>query len=179
MVEKIMENYVLLTLNTTVTSYDLWMCPSKPKLCNFLLNSSLMNFYLDFHFMCLYILFLWFQMLHVVNNNQQNKMHICVYVILLLWWLISLLWVFFTVLVVVIMLCMWGLRFLCFAKFPIIMVSWVFTSSWSSFHIPPWTLMFTMTLIVKHFMGKVGHYNSLVSLASLMNWSKELLYWML
>jgi len=31
--------------------------------------------------------------------------------------------------------------------------------------------MFIMTLIVKHFMGKVGHYNSLVSLV---NWSKEL-----
>ncbi len=34
--------------NATITQVS-----SKPKLCKFLLNSSIVNFYLDFHFMCL------------------------------------------------------------------------------------------------------------------------------
>jgi hypothetical protein len=52
-------------------------------------------------------MFLRFQISWVVNNNQQNKMHMCVFVILLLWWLVSLLWVYWIVLVVVVMLCIW------------------------------------------------------------------------
>ncbi len=58
---------------------------SKPKLCKFLLNSSFMNF-IWIPILCVYVIvFLRFQMLCVVNNNQQNKMHICVSMILLLW----------------------------------------------------------------------------------------------
>jgi hypothetical protein len=96
-----------LSFNVTIAQIS-----SKPKLCKFSLNFSFMNFYLDFHFMGL-CFFLWFKMLLVLNNNEQNKMPICVYMILLLWWLVSKFWVSLTIPIVDIMLCMWGLWFLC------------------------------------------------------------------
>jgi hypothetical protein len=92
---------------TPTLSFDVTIVQisSKPKLCKFSLNFSFMNFYLDFHFMCL-CFFLKFQMLLLLNNDEQNKMPICVYMILLLWWLVSKLWVSLTIPIVDIMFCM-------------------------------------------------------------------------
>lgn len=122
----------------------------------------------SFPFYVFILLFLWFQISWVMNNNQQNKMRMCAFVILLLWWFISLLWVFPIVLVVVVMLCMWGLGFLCSMKIPIVRVFKVLHHPSLASHILPWILMFPLKLIVKLFMC-----------ASLANRSKELTHLML
>ncbi len=99
---------------------------SKLKLCKFLLNFSLMTF-IRISILCVYILNFHnskHQKLWTLTNKQNVYLCLCGLVTL---WLVFLLWVFLTVFVVV-MFCMWGLRFWCSTKVPIVVIFQSFIS---------------------------------------------------
>ncbi len=93
---------------------------SKPKLCKFLLNFSLLSFY------AFMIFFLQFQLSWIMNNNQQNKMPIFVLVVGSLVRIFNNSHHYYNVLHMTLIVFL-------FSNVPFIRVSWGFTSPWFTF----------------------------------------------
>ncbi len=162
------------TLNFNVTIVQI---SSKPKLCKFSLNFSFMNFYLDFHFMCLCFFLMIPNATSCEQLSTKQNAYLSLYDLVTLVIGFQVVGIFYhshhcyNALHVRLMVLMQNFPLLGFLK---VLYHLGLTSL-----IPAWTLMLTMTLIANHFMGKVHHYNSLVSSASLTNLSKEFVHLML